>query len=265
MIPIGGNVVSQPGQPLYEQIKSVIEKRIQQQEWPADFQVPGEEALAEEFGASRLTVRRALRELQTEGMLVRVQGRGTFVIGPRMQCAIFNLQDVSEEIEEGGGVHLSKVISLEALKPDNSLVNLLPVGPDGGVYHSRLLHLEDGTPIQLEDRFVNAALAPDYINQDFTRITPHAYLLGATEVTFVDNTIRAVRPDEEARALLQVDANQPCLLLDRRTWYGDIPVTRSRFLYPGDRYRLRSSHEASATQGAPRPAVTPSNASRRIR
>lgn len=257
--------MSQPGQPLYEQIKTVIEKRIQQQEWPADFQLPGEEMLAKEFGASRLTVRRALRELQTEGMLVRIQGRGTFVIGPRMQCAIFNLQDVSEEIEEGGGVHLSKVVSLGVLPSDSSLANLLPTRPGLDVFHSRLLHLEDGTPIQLEDRFVNAAMAPDYLKQDFTRVTPHAYLLGTTEVTFVDNTIRAVRPDEEARALLQIDSNQPCLLLDRRTWYGDVPVTRSRFLYPGDRYRLRSAHEASAPQGSLRPAVTPSNSSRRIR
>lgn len=257
--------MSQPIQPLYEQIKSAVEKRIQQQVWPADFQIPGEDILAKEFGASHLTVRRALRELQKEGVLIRVQGRGTFVIGPRVQCAIFNLQDISEEIEDGGGVHLSKVISLDALSSDTPLINLLPVGPDITVYHSRLLHMEDGTPIQLEDRFVNATLAPDYLKQDFTRITPHAYLLAETEVTFVDNTIRAIRPDEEARALLQIDANQPCLLLDRRTWYGDVPATRSRFLYPGDRYRLRSSHEASATQGTQRPAVTPSNASRRIR
>src|SRR5690606_37810676 len=118
------------------------------------------------------------RELQTEGMLVRIQRRGTFVIGPRMQCAIFNLQDVSEEIEESGGVHLSRVVSLGALPSDSPLANLLPVGPGATVYHSRLLHTEDGTPIQLEDRFVNAAMAPDYLKQDFTRITPHAYLLG---------------------------------------------------------------------------------------
>ena len=116
------------------------------------------------------------------------------------------------------------------------------------MFHSRLLHKEDGTPVQIEDRFVNAAEAPAYLEQDFTRITPHAYLLRMTEVTFVDNTIRAIRPDDESREALQIDANQPCLLLDRRTWRGDVPVTRSRFLYPGDRYRLRSAHEATSAQ-----------------
>ncbi len=254
-------------QPLYGQIKSAIEKRIHAAEWPVDFQVPREEELAEEFGASRLTVRRALRELQTEGMLVRIQGRGTFVIGPKMQCAVFELPDVSEEIENGGGVHTSEVISLRILGLDDPLANLLPLPNDGVVFHSRLLHKEDGTPIQLEDRFVNSNEAPAYLAQDFSRLTPHNYLLRETEVTFVDNTIRAIRPDEDSRTLLQIDGSQPCLLLDRRTWRGDIPVTRSRFLYPGDRYRLRSSHEAT-TVGSRGTAATPSSMNlppRRIR
>ncbi|CAH1650662.1 Histidine utilization repressor [Hyphomicrobiales bacterium] len=234
--------------PLYEQIKSTIEKRIRGDVWPADFRVPSEETLAEEFGASSLTVRRALRELQTAGMLVRVQGRGTFVVGPRMQCAIFELPDISEEIGTTGGVHTSEVLSLGVVPGDSPLISMLPHPFDGIIYHSRLLHREDGTPLQLEDRFVNAEEAPDYLKQDFTRITPHTYLLRETEVSFVDNTIRAIRADEESRRLLEIDSNQPCLLLDRRTWREGIPVTRSRFLYPGDRYRLRSSHEATPSR-----------------
>lgn len=240
--------------PLYGQIKAVIRKRIRATEWPADFQVPHEEELAGEFGASRLTVRRALRELQAEGLLVRIQGRGTFVIGPRMQCAIFELPDISEEIEGDGGMHTSEVISLCVLPPDSPLLNLLPLPGGGPVFHSRILHREDGTPIQLEDRFVNAEEAPGYLDQDFTCMTPHAYLLRETEVTHVSNTIRAIRADGETCQLLEIEASQPCLLLDRRTWRGDVPVTRSRFLYPGDRYRLHSVHEATTSDIWPMPS-----------
>lgn len=234
-----------PSQPLYERIKTTIARRIQLDEWPADFQVPAEEVLADEFDASRLTVRRALRELQTEGLVVRIQGRGTFVVGPTMQCAVFDLRDVSEEIEENGGIHTSEVVALRALSADDPLARLLNAGPETVVLHSRLVHKEDGTPIQLEDRFVNADEAPAYLEQDFTRITPHAWLTRETEITSVDNTIRAIRADATSRQLLQIDETQPCLLLDRRTWRGPVPVTRSRFLYPGDRYRLRSTHEAA--------------------
>ncbi|MCW2307709.1 histidine utilization repressor [Rhodobium gokarnense] len=234
----------QADNPLYEQIKNAIDRRIEAAEWPANFQVPSEIKLAEEFGASQLTVRRALRELQTEGVLIRIQGRGTFVVGPRMQCAVFNLPDMSEEIAMNGGAHSSRVIALCALPPDSARRNMLQVGPGTPIFHSRLLHLEDGTPIQLEDRFVNGEEAPDYLEQDFTKVTPQAYLIRETTVTYVDNTIRAIRADDEARQLLEIEASQPCLLLDRSTWRDGIPVTRSRFLYPGDRYRLRSSHEA---------------------
>ena len=176
---------------------------------------------------------------------MRIQGRGTFVIGSRMQCAVFDLKDVSEEIEDAGGVHTSEVIILEVLNPQSRFGKLLQLPHDTPVFHSRVVHKEDGTPIQLEDRFINSRAAPDYIRQDFSRITPHDYLLRETEVMSVDNTIRAIRPDPESSQLLQIDENQPCLLLDRRTWRDNVPVTRSRFLYPGDRYRLRSSHEAS--------------------
>jgi len=231
--------------PLYGQVKSVLEKRIRGDEWPEDFKVPSEESLAQEFGVSSLTVRRALRELQNEGMLIRIQGRGTFVVGPRVQCAIFDLPDVSEEIALNGGVHTSEVLFLGEVASTSPFATMLALGGSSPIYHSRLLHREDGTPIQLEDRFVNAAFAPAYLEQDFTLITPHSYLLRETEVTHVDNVIKAIRVDDDCRRVLEIDANQPCLLLDRRTWAAGVPVTRSRFIYPGDRYRLRSSHEAS--------------------
>lgn len=196
-------------------------------------------------------------------MLVRIQGRGTFVVGPQMQCAIFDLPDVSEEIALSGGVHTSEVLFLGIVPPDSPFGGMLPLPYDAPVAHSRLLHKEDCTPIQIEDRFVNSVEAPDYLKQNFTRITPHAYLLRETEVNYVDNTIRAIRADEESRRALEIDGNQPCLLLDRRTWRDGIPITRSRFLYPGDRYRLRSSHEAKRGRTG---TTQPRNASaRRIR
>ncbi len=235
-------------QPLYAQIKSAIDKKIETAEWPANFQVPSEDDLAGTFRASRLTVRRALRELQADGVLLRIQGRGTFVIGPRMQCAIFNLPDAAEEVMLSGGAHSSRVLQHEVLSADNPRRSMLQSSLEDPVFYSKLLHLEDGTPIQIEERYVNSVEAPDYLQQDFAVISPNFWLLRNTIVTTVDNTIRAIRADEDAREILQIEVNQPCLLVDRQTWRDGIPVTRSRFTYPGDRYRLRSSHEARATR-----------------
>lgn len=233
-----------PQQPLYEQIKNAIDRRIETEEWPAKFQMPSEQSLAAEFGASPLTVRRALRELQADGVLMRIQGRGTFVVGPRMHCAIFDLPDILEEIAALGGAHSCRILQHKTLGREDPARNMLQLDADSPIFHSRLVHMEDGTPIQVEDRYVNGSEAPDYIKQDFSRVMPHTWLLRETTVTTVDNAVRAIRADAEMRRHLQIDDTQPCLLLDRATWRGDTPVTRSRFTYPGDRYRLRSVHEA---------------------
>lgn len=240
-------------QHLYKKIKSEIDRRIETEEWPANFQVPSEGDLAVEFDVSQLTVRRALRELQMAGVLIRVQGRGTFVLGPRIQCAVFELPNISDEIASSGGAYTCQVLVHTTLSQDNPARNILQLPSDAVVYYSRFLHLEDGTPIQLEERYVNAAEAPEYLDQTFSARGPEAWFRRETVVTTVDNAIRAIRAEADVRQLLQIDANQPCLLLDRSTWRDEVPVTRSRFIYPGDRYRLRSAHNARTN----RVALTP--------
>ena len=219
-------------QHLYKKIKSEIDRRVETEEWPANFQVPSEGDLAVEFDVSRLTVRRALRELQTAGVLIRVQGRGTFVLGPRIQCAVFALPNISDEIVSSGGAHACQVLVHTTLAQDNPARNILQLSADAVVYYSRFLHLEDGTPIQLEERYVNAAEAPEYLDQTFSARGPEAWLRRETVVTTVDNAIRAIRAEAGIHQLLQIDANQPCLLLDRSTWRDEVPVTRTTRVPP---------------------------------
>lgn len=228
--------------PLYEQVKRTITQRIVQEEWPSKFRLPDSDTLAREFSVSRLTIQRALRELQADGLVVRIQGRGTFVVGPQMQCVVFELRDIADEIAERNSVHTTEIITLRKLEADDPLARMLSDDEGIEVFHSRIVHKEDGSPVQLEDRFVNASEAPDYLEQDYTKQTTYYYLKRFTQVTSVENFIRSVRAENDARALLMIDDMQPCLLLDRRTWRDDVPVTRSRYLYPGDRYRLRSAH-----------------------
>jgi GntR family histidine utilization transcriptional repressor len=234
--------------PLYEIIKTEIDRRVATGVWPVNSPVPSETVLATEFGASRLTVRRALRELQTAGVLNRVQGRGTFVLGPRVPCAVFGLIAISEAIAASGGAYSCQMLTHTTLLPDDPNRSMLLVPEGAKVFFSSVLHLEDGTPVQLEERYVHAAEAPRYLEQDFSIRGPDAWLQQATRVTRVENTIRAIRADDALRQRLQIDGNQPCLLLDRSTWRDGVPVTRSRFIYPGDRYRLRSAHDAHITR-----------------
>jgi len=231
--------------PLYEQVKRTITQRIVQEVWPRKFRLPDPDTLAKEFKVSRLTVQRALRELQADGLVMRVQGQGTFVVGPQIQCVVFELSDIADEIAERGSLHTTDVITLEKLEKDDPNRRMLVDADtdDMEVYYSRIVHKEDGCPVQLEDRYINASEAPDYLEQDFTRITSAHFLTRNTYLTSVENFIRAIRPEKDVQQLLMIDEMQPCLLLDRRTWRDEVPVTRSRYIYPGDRYRMRSAHK----------------------
>ena len=106
------------------------------------------------------------------------------------------------------------------------------------LFHSLIVHMEDGQPVQLEDRYVNPAAAPDYLSQDFTAITPYAYLTQEAPITEAEHVVMAVMPSDEERKLLDMKPGTPCLLLRRQTWSGDLPVTWALLLHPGDRYRL---------------------------
>jgi GntR family histidine utilization transcriptional repressor len=107
------------------------------------------------------------------------------------------------------------------------------------------VHLENGVPIQLEDRYVNPRIAPDFIRQDFTHQQPSEFLVRTVPFDEIEHVVDAVLPTPDQAARLQMEPGEPGLLLTRRTWTGGTPVTLVRCLHPASRYRLGSRYRAS--------------------
>lgn len=228
--------------PLYQQVKDYIVGRIVAGDWPEETKVPSENELTRTLEVSRMTVHRALRELTAEGWLERVQGAGTFVAPPKPQSEILAIRNIAEEIEARGHVHSAEVHFVRRERARALEAKLLGLARGETVFHSLIVHRENGRPVQVEDRYVSPKTAPDYLEQDFTRITPHKYLMQAAPVSEAEHLVMAVMPTPEERKLLEMKAGEPCLLLRRQTWSGKPPVmqpvTWARLLHPGDRYRL---------------------------
>jgi GntR family histidine utilization transcriptional repressor len=112
------------------------------------------------------------------------------------------------------------------------------IKPGARLFHSLLLHRENGQPIQLEYRLVSPDFAPAYLKQNFTAATPYQYLMGLQQPDAVEHAVEAILPDRRIQKLLDLGPHEPCLLLLRRTWCADQVVTRTRLVYPGRRYRL---------------------------
>lgn len=233
--PVGADAI---GLSLGQQVRNHVLGKIKSGEWPEGFQIPSEAQLVEQFGMSRMTVYIALRDLAAEGVLVRKQGAGTFVAARSRQSTFMELRNIHAEIEARGNTHTTDVHKLEAINCDLALATELNLPPGSTVFHSLLVHRENGRPLQVEDRYVNPRFSVDYLDQDFSRITPNEHLMAAGPLEEVEHIIQAIPGDETARGLLEMQPGDPILLLRRRTWSRGIIATSVRLLHPGSRFSL---------------------------
>jgi GntR family histidine utilization transcriptional repressor len=204
--------------PIYQEIKDFILARIHSGEWAEGDQVPSENELAREFNVARMTVNRALRELTAEQVLTRTRGSGTYVASPKYESTLVAIRSISDEVAARGHAYHAQVLEVGAAVADAALADELQLDTGSPIFHSRVLHFENDTPVQLEERWVNPACAPEYALQDFTATTPNQYLTRVAPLQRVEYRIEAALPDAQTRRHLTMDEREPCLLLHRRTW-----------------------------------------------
>lgn len=224
--------------PRYRQIKDDLLARIAAGEWPVGAAIPPEETLARAYAVARMTVNRALSELTQAGHLTRARGSGTFVAPPRVEASLLEIRNIADEIAERGHRHACEPRHLGKDAADAALAAAFDLRRGAALFRSVVVHRENGAPIQVEDRWINPAVAPAYLAQDFTTQTPSAYLSSVAPLTAASYTVEARLPTPEVAAMLAIDADAPCLVVHRRTRSGERVASVATLWHPGDRYRL---------------------------
>lgn len=230
--------------PAYEQIKSFVRAHISTGAWKPGDPVPSESALMEQFGVSRMTVNRALRELSSEGLVTRVQGSGTRVAELHRISSTLTIRDIHEEVAERGHVHTARVLLVAEERASAELAASLGLRSGAKVFHTVLIHSENGVPIQYEDRYVNPAAAPHYLQTDFSQTSPTHHLLAHAPLTEASYAIEACLPTAEEARHLQIRRSEPCLAMMRRTVSGPHVASVVRLVYPGTRYSFAGQFQA---------------------
>ncbi len=227
-------------QPRFQVIKDAITQAIRERKYLPDDQIPTEYELAEKFKVSRMTANRAVRELVGEGLLVRHQGLGTFVATLQVESPLLEIRNIADEIRERHNVYSNERYKLEKIRSNKKLADLLGIAAGDPVFYSLMVHKENGRPLQFAERYVNASLVPDYLRQDFSEMTPSEYLSELFPLSEVEHVVEAVLPSQQEQELLDIPADTPCLLVNRRTWSRNKLISYARLVHPGDRYRLSS-------------------------
>ena len=209
--------IAQDSTPIFQRIKDYLVGEIAAGTWKEGEVVPSELALVRQFGVSRMTVNRAVRELTAEQVLTRRQGSGTFVAPKKYQATLVEIKSIADEIRARGHVHRSSLRLLESSHAGELLAHQFALLAGSTLFHSVIVHFDNEAPIQVEDRWVNPACAPRYLEQNFSVMTPNEHLMQAAPLQGAIYSIEALPAPREVAEMLALELRQSCLVLRRRT------------------------------------------------
>jgi len=232
--------------PLFKEIKDFIKQQIAEKKYLPDEKIPTEMELSKLFNTSRPTVNKALSELVIEGVVVRFPRSGTFVTHQKAQTSILDLRNIADEIKQRGNTYSNELLCLEEVKANEHIAQVLNVVKDQKIFVSQMIHKENDVPVRFDIRYIKPSIAPEYIKQDFKNITPSEYLQKNCPVETVDNTIEATLVKESIQNFLDIEKEEPCLLISRVVKSNNETASYSKLYYPSSRYKLNSTIQSSS-------------------
>lgn len=226
------------GGPIWQQIRRALVGPILDGKWPPGTRIPGELELARRFGASRMTVYKAIQSLANDGLVQRRRKSGTVVAERALERPVFEIWDIADLITRAGGHYAFRLLECCKLAQDTERRELLGVSSRTPTLWLRCLHLSDDKPFQLEERLVNVEAAPGITCHPLETESPGRWLMAHVPWTDAEHKILAREAPPEVAEQLQIRPRSACLVVERRTWNSSTPVTYARLWNPGVTHTL---------------------------
>ncbi|MET9423325.1 GntR family transcriptional regulator [Streptomyces sp. NPDC006540] len=233
----GQQIVTKGMVPKHAQLRAILVDMCTNQLSPGDA-LPSERQLCIDHGVSRVTVREALSQLVSEGLAVRVHGRGTFV-AERAYRSELRLASFHEDMRRLGLEPGTVVLSIGQDTPPPASATALQMAEGQQAWHVRRLRLADATPISVEDAWYSAETLPELDSVDFTA---SIYDTLATRfghpISRAEQTVGAGPASSETAALLGVRTGAAVMTFDRIAYSGEQPIEHAFSWFRADRYQL---------------------------
>ncbi|MCB0044250.1 MAG: GntR family transcriptional regulator [Caldilineaceae bacterium] len=225
--------------PIYYQLKELIREKIVAREWQPGDLIPSERELSEQYDISRMTARQALTELTNEGLLHRVQGKGTFVAEPKIEQPLTRLTGFTEDMRMRGVQSKGHVLRLELVASPTLVLRALRIMPNQPVVLLERLRLTGADPIALEACYLHFNRVQSLMQENFEGISLYNLLIEKYDITptRAEQQVGADLCSRREQELLNIAKGSP-VLRNKRVAFDQRgqPFEYTESAYRADRY-----------------------------
>jgi GntR family transcriptional regulator len=230
-----------PASTLYAKVEEAIATEIAAGEYGAGAQLPTEDALLERFQVSRITVRRAIQNLVSRGLLEVRRGRGTFILPPRIEAELTRLTGFVEDMNAAGRKATARLVNRKVISAPARAAKRLQLTKGTKVMLIERVRLADGIPVSFDQTFLPLDIGRQIVRNDLT-VQPIFTLLEeryAVPLIEADYELEAVTADKSLAEALQIRVGAPIFQIERTSMStGNRPVDYEVLSYRGDLVRF---------------------------
>lgn len=224
--------------PLYLQLVDDLIEKIENKVYKEGEKLPSERELCDMYKMSRITVRNALQELDRDGYIYKLHGKGTFVSPKTYKQNLVNLYNFTDEMKKMGKTPQTKVLSFETIKVDKRYAERLQLDPGDEAYRIKRLRLADDEAFIYETSYLPKYKFPGLSRKDLEetpmyKVFNDKYGIGVSKAL---EQFRATGLREEEAKFLGQETNQPAMLIKRFAYSQDVLIEYTVSIISGQKY-----------------------------
>lgn len=224
----------------WQSVRDAVLDRIRSRDWVPGQPIPHEADLAREFGCARATVNRALRALAEAGLIERRRRAGSRVSAQPVRKATLDIPVIRAEITGKGLGYGYSLMSMATATPPPDVRAIMQTAPDRPLLHVEALHLADGRPYAVENRWLDTEAVPEAATADFFVQSPNEWLVQNVPFEGGDIAFSARAAGGPEASALDCPEGSALFLIERTTWRAGRVLTTVRITYaPGHRLHTR--------------------------
>jgi GntR family transcriptional regulator len=231
-------VVSDSRLPLYYQLMDSLIGKIELGELKENDQLPSERELCDSYGVSRTTVRQAMQQLENEGQIYKVHGKGTFVSPRTYNQSLLKFYSFSEEMKKAGKYPATKVISFEKIPCDVRIAKVMNLTVEDEVFKIIRLRLADQVPMLYETSYIPEKYFKNLTSGELEQTQMYEIFRSQYNVTISRalESFKAVSANRTEADMLDIKEGSPCLMLERITYDQSRIIEYTKSIARGDKF-----------------------------